>query len=181
MRKKTDTKTKVISKLVKSEIKIVDYSWIYPQVQTVNNENHNIKTVNVTFMPQAFSFISHYSVFVCISETLFLLSRWNPVAPKVVEFLFHLRIFFFFADAIKWNDALMKFAWRNIYFKMGMVCNSLQYSCCFTNEFSSQRIQTTAYFFQHSAIHILTKNTSNVVFNHNLFNDSMVLTAFAFI
>lgn len=93
--KKTDTKTKVISKLVKSEIKIVDYSWIYPQVQTVNNENHNIKTVNVTFMPQAYSFISHYSVFVCISETLFLLSRWNPVAPKVVEFLFHLRIFFF--------------------------------------------------------------------------------------
>lgn len=100
--------------------------------------------------------------------------------PKWLNFFF-ICDFFFLANAIKWNDALMKFAWRNIYFKIGMVCNSLRYSCCFTNEFSSQRVQTTTYFFQHSAIHILTKNTSNVVFNHNLFNDSMVLTAFAFI
>lgn len=82
-----DTKTKVIFESGESEIKIFDYSWVYPQVQAINNENHNIKTINVTFMPKANSFISHYSVYICIPEYSLTFSSCdaNLCSPEMVR------------------------------------------------------------------------------------------------
>lgn len=138
-----DTKTKVIYESGESEIKIFDLSCVHLQVQAINNENHNIKTINVTFMPKANSFISHYSVYICVPEIM--RCELMPGRPKWFDD-------FWFANLLSWffsiffsNHNYMK--WNSLmrYIRKWVTCDER----CASQSRQPHTIASTLHFFSY--------------------------------